>query len=88
MLQGAKPQIGLQLYSLNKWIPAQDEVKTKALAKALKTIAEIGYKGVEFAGYYGASAAELKSMLADAGLVVCGTHVANSSYGFDTKKWT
>ena len=86
--KGAKPQIGLQLYSLNKWIPAQDEVKTKALAKALKTIAEIGYKGVEFAGYYGASAAELKSMLADAGLVVCGTHVANSSYGFDTKKWT
>ena len=86
--KGAKPQIALQLYSLNKWIPAQDESKPLALAKALKKVAEIGYKGVEFAGYYGATAAELKSMLSDAGLVVCGTHVANSSYGFDTKQWT
>ena len=81
-------KIALQLYSLNKWIPAQDEKKPLALAKALKKIGEIGFEGVEFAGYYDATPAELKQMLADANLTVCGTHVNNSKYGFDTKKWT
>ncbi|MBR0241862.1 MAG: TIM barrel protein, partial [Kiritimatiellae bacterium] len=81
-------KIALQLYSLNKWIPAQDPVGKVALAKALKKIAEVGFEGVEFAGYYGANAAELKAMLADAGLVACGTHVSNDKYGFDMKKFT
>ena len=31
-------KIALQLYSLNKWIPAQDPVGKVALAKALKKI--------------------------------------------------
>ena len=79
-------KIALQLYSLNKWIPAQDKEGKVALAKALKKIAEIGFEGVEFAGYYGASPAELKTMLADAGLVAVGTHVGNNSYGFNVKE--
>ena len=57
-----------------------------ALAKALKKIAEIGFEGVEFAGYYGATPAELKAMLADAGLVAVGTHVGNDRYGFNVKE--
>ena len=79
-------KIALQLYSLNKWSPAQDEKKPLALAKALKKIGEIGFEGVEFAGYYDAKPAELKSMLADAGLVAVGTHVDNSQYGFNLKE--
>ena len=82
-------KIALQLYSLNQWIPNLDKADQKAaLAKALKEIKAVGFEGVEFAGYYGSSSAELKAMLADAGLVVCGTHVSNDQYGFDTKKWT
>lgn len=72
----------LQLYSLNKWIPAQDADRKAALAKALLKIREVGFEGVEFAGYYGCNPAELKKALADAGLAVCGTHVGNSKYGF------
>jgi len=76
-------KVALQLYSLNKWIPAQDENKPKALAKALLKIGEIGFEGVEFAGYYDAKPEELKQMLADANLVACGTHVGNDRYGFN-----
>lgn len=79
-------KVALQLYSLNKWIPAQDKDGKVALAKALKKIAEIGFEGVEFAGYYGATPAELKQMLADAGLVAVGTHVGNDRYGFNVKE--
>jgi len=86
---GCRPgKVALQLYSLNRWIPAQDANSKVALAKALLEIGKIGFKGVEFAGYYGANPEELKQMLADAGLKVCGTHVGNDRYGFDTKKWT
>ena len=81
-------KVALQLYSLKEWIPAQDRSQTAALAKALRKIREIGFEGVEFAGYYGANPAELRAMLADAGLAVCGTHVGNEKYGFDTKKFT
>ncbi len=81
-------KVALQLYSLHKWIPAQNKDKKIALAEALVQIREVGFEGVEFAGYYGASSAELRKMLADTGLAVCGTHVSNAMYGFDTKKWT
>ena len=81
-------KIALQLYSLNQYIPNLNKADQKAaLAKALKEIKAVGFEGVEFAGYYGANPAELKAMLADAGLVACGTHVDNKQYGFDTKNW-
>ena len=79
-------RIALQLYSLNKWIPAQDPVGKVALSKAFLKIKEVGFEGVEFAGYYGASSAELKQYLADAGLVAVGTHVGNDKYGFNVKE--
>ena len=79
-------KIALQLYSLNKWIPAQDPVGKVALSKALLKIKEVGFEGVEFAGYYGANSAELKQYLADAGLVAVGTHVGNDKYGFNVKE--
>ena len=81
---GCKAQVALQLYSIRTYIGGKKDksgkelVKGKGLAQALKDVAAIGYKGVEFAGYYGHKPEELKAMLADAGLGVCGTHVANN----------
>ncbi len=68
------PKIALQLYSIRGYI------KQVGLAKALADVAKIGYKGVEFAGYYGFKSAELKKMLDDNGLVACGTHVGRDAF--------
>ena len=88
-------KVALQLYSLKDYIGGVKDKQTKqlvkpgvGLAQALKDIKAIGYEGVEFAGYYGFKPCELKAMLADNDLVVCGTHVSNSQYGFDVKNWT
>ena len=80
---GQPAQVAVQLYSIHKYIKGKD-----GLAKALQEVAKIGYKGVEFAGYYGASADELKKMLADAGLVACDTHVGRAEFGPDKIKAT
>lgn len=73
---GPKAKIALQLYSIHRYIG------NVGFEKALADVAAIGYTGVEFAGYGKHTAAEIKKMLADNGLTVCGTHVGNSSYGF------
>ena len=89
-----RAKIALQLYSIKGYIGG---IKDKAgkvitpgvgLERALLDLAAIGYKGVEFAGYYNHDAKALRTALADAGLKACGTHVGNSQYGFDTKTWT
>ncbi len=89
-----RAKIALQLYSLHRYIGgAKDKdgnviVQARGLEKCLEDVAAIGYKGVEFAGYYNNDAKALRKMLADNGLVACGTHVGNSAYGFNTKDWT
>lgn len=91
-----KPKIALQLYSLNEYIGGKKSKDGELLMpgvgldRALDDVAAIGFKGVEFAGYYkyAEDAKGLRKALANAGLKVCGTHVGNSRYGFDTKKWT
>jgi sugar phosphate isomerase/epimerase len=45
------------------------------LPGALKAVSKMGYDGVEFAGYYGHSAEELRDMLNEFGLTVAGTHI-------------
>ena len=72
----------VQMYSIRKYITAV------GLAKALKDVAAIGYKGVEFAGYYNNDAKTLKAMLDDAGIVACGTHVGKDEFGPDKVKAT
>lgn len=64
--------VGVQLYSV------RDQC-AKDLPGTLAAIAKIGYKGVEFAGYHGRSAKELRKMLDDLGLVACGTHTPYDS---------
>ena len=62
-----KIPIGLQLFSI------REDCKND-LPASLRQVAEMGYDGVEFAGYYDRSAPELRAMLDDVGLVCCGTH--------------
>ncbi len=67
-----KIPVGLQLYSIREQCQGD-------LPGMLSAVAKIGYKGVEFAGYYGRSAKELRKMLDDNGLVCCGTHTPYES---------
>jgi sugar phosphate isomerase/epimerase len=78
---GKKIPVGLQLYSL------RNECKND-LPGMLSAVAKIGYKGVEFAGYHGRTARELRKMLDDNGLVACGTHTPYESVLSDKLKET
>ncbi|MBQ9785389.1 MAG: sugar phosphate isomerase/epimerase [Clostridia bacterium] len=60
-------EYGLQLYSVR-------DITEKDLAGALKSVAALGYKFVEFAGFFGHSAADVRRMLDENGLSVSGTH--------------
>ncbi len=59
--------IAVQLYSV------RDDC-ARDLPGTLKAVADMGYAGVEFAGYYGYSAEDLRSMLDGLGLKCAGTH--------------
>src|SRR5689334_3997464 len=76
-----KIPIGLELYSL------RNECKTD-LPGMLAAVSKIGYQGVEFAGYHGRSAAELRKMLDDNGLIACGTHTPFETVKGDKLKET
>jgi len=69
---GKKIPIGLQLYSL------REQCKSD-LPGMLAAVSKIGYRGVEFAGYHGRSAKELRKLLDDNNLVACGTHTPYDS---------
>jgi sugar phosphate isomerase/epimerase len=73
--------IGLELYSLRV------ECKND-LPGMLTAVSKIGYKGVEFAGYHGRTAAELRKMLDDNGLIACGSHTPFDSVKGDKLKET
>lgn len=60
-------EYGLQMYSLR-------DITGEDLKGALEKVAKIGYKGVEFAGFFGHSAEDVKDWLDADGLTVTGTH--------------
>jgi len=60
-------KIGLQLYTLRSII-------NQDLAHTLKQVKEMGFEGVELAGFYGLDAKELKEILNHSGLEVFSTH--------------
>ena len=64
-----KISIGLQLYSLRSECKAD-------FSGTLAAVAKMGYREVEFAGYWGRTAPEVRKMLDDLGLSTCGTHTA------------
>ncbi|WEG11843.1 sugar phosphate isomerase/epimerase [Pullulanibacillus sp. KACC 23026] len=63
-----KIPVSLQLFTL------RNETE-KDFVGTLKRVAELGYNGVEFAGYGGLTASELKNVLADLGLKASSSHV-------------
>lgn len=77
--------IGVQLYTL------RNEMQ-KDVEGTLARVAGIGYREVEFAGYYDKSPAEIKAMLARHGLTAPATHVpiemleGNAAAVFDTAR--
>jgi sugar phosphate isomerase/epimerase len=62
-----EPLVALQLYSVRDDC-ARDFFGT------LEKVAAMGYDGVEFAGFYGRSAGELRDKLRELGLSVAGSH--------------
>ena len=63
-----KPRIAAQLYSIHKIFWKKPEWCLEGLRNA-------GFDGVEFAGYGGHTAKEIRKYLADAGMTGMGTHV-------------
>jgi sugar phosphate isomerase/epimerase len=63
-----KIPIGLQLYSV------RNECE-KDLPGTVAAVAKMGYRAVEFAGYYGRDAKTLRKLLDENGLKCCGTHI-------------
>lgn len=61
--------VGLQLYTVREYLD-QDFIGT------LKKVAAIGYRSVEFAGYGGLSAAELRNVVTDLGLAPVSSHLS------------
>ena len=64
--------IALQLYSVRDDC-ARDFFGT------IRQVAAMGYDGVEFAGYHGATSEDIRKVLDETGLKVAGSHA-----GFDT----
>lgn len=60
-------EYGLQLYSVR-------DAMQENMAETIKKVAELGYKTVETAGFFGKSAEEFNKMLSDNGLKLAGTH--------------
>ncbi|MBR6569581.1 MAG: sugar phosphate isomerase/epimerase [Clostridia bacterium] len=60
-------EYGLQMYSVR-------DITQDDLPGAIAKVAQLGYKLIEFAGFFGHSAEEVNQMLADNGVVVSGTH--------------
>jgi sugar phosphate isomerase/epimerase len=62
-------RIGMELYTVRS-------LTAKDLAGTLAQLAKIGYKEVEFAGYFNHPAAEIRSMLDQDGITAPAVHVA------------
>jgi sugar phosphate isomerase/epimerase len=68
----ARIPIALQLYSVR-------EDAARDLPGVLRAVSQMGYDGVEFAGFYGHDAATVRRLLDETGLKVAGAHVPLST---------
>ncbi len=66
-------EISLQLYSIH-------EETAKDYIGSVKKVAEIGFQGVEFAGYGGLSTGEQMKLLAESGLYSVGSHTGLQTF--------
>jgi len=69
--------IALQLYSVR-------HEAERGLAATLQAVADMGYDGVEFAGFYGHSAQDVRAMADAAGLTIVGNHTRYTDLQEDT----
>lgn len=69
-------QISLQLYTLR-------EQTARDMPGTLRKVSEIGYPAVEFAGFGGLPAGELRNVIDDLGLRASGAHVPLASWETD-----
>ncbi len=60
-------EYGLQMYSVR-------DITQDDLLGAIRKVADLGYKFVEFAGFFGNSAESVKATMDDCGVYVSGTH--------------
>ncbi len=71
-------KFAVQLYSV------RDHIKTgEDMLNILSEVKKIGFDGVEFAGYFGLSAKELKEKCDEVGLVPVGTHMGLDDFRED-----
>lgn len=66
-------KIGLQLYSV------RDHVEKQGLMRVLELVSEMGYEGVEFAGYFDHDSRQLAQKLNQLGLAAAGSHLGYDS---------
>lgn len=67
----AKVEYGLQMYSLR-------DITKENLKDALRQVAQMGYKYIEFAGFFDNKAEDVKAWLDEYGLVCSGTHTGRA----------
>lgn len=72
-------KMNVQMYSLAK--ECKEDFKA-----ALKLVSEMGYDGVEFAGYYGLEAEELKAYMDEIGLEAVSAHIGLQALKDDVLK--
>ena len=68
-------KFAVQLYSVRDHMERGED-----FLEVIKKVKEIGFDGVEFAGYFGHSAEELKAHCDSLGLEVVGTHIGIENY--------
>src|SRR5688572_17185376 len=83
---GARPQrrlgrVGLQLYTIRSDMQ-------RDLPGTLERVAGIGYKDVEFAGYFNRPPAEIRALLSRHGLASPSTHLAFETLAGDARQKT
>lgn len=66
--KSANNAVGLQLYTLR-------DMMEKSVSETLNLVAGVGFNEVEFAGYFGHKASDIKTMLLKAGLTAPSVHV-------------
>jgi sugar phosphate isomerase/epimerase len=71
--------LGLQLYTVRD-LMAEDMAATLAL------VAEVGYREVEFAGYFDRSPADVRRLLSDTGLTAPSTHIGYGDFAADVAR--
>ncbi len=66
-------RIGLQLYTVRK-------LMARSVPDTLRLVAQLGYREVEFAGYFNHAPAEIRAMLDEVGLEAPGVHLPRKAF--------